>query len=100
MAKRNGRVQRAWRVAAPPTIVVAVVGALDWLIRWQFANRWQPSLPVVIGLSLVVFLTYFLFVLLGFKSSSPGVVDAPGIYAWPAVFVILLSVFGLLFYFV
>src|SRR5262245_16164027 len=94
------RFQHAWRVAAPPSIVIAIVGGLNFLIRRQFAERSQPSLAVVVGLTLVVFLAYFLFVLIGFKSSSPGVVDAPRIYTWPAVVVILLLVFGLLFYFV
>ena len=97
--KMIDRIQHAWRVAAPPSLVVAVLCGLGAVSRRpRFNSDPRGSVAVVAGLTLVVFLTYFLFVLLGFKSSSPGAVDAPRIYTWPAVFVILLLVFGTLFF--
>jgi hypothetical protein len=99
MAKTNDRVQHAWRAAAPPAIVTAVVCGLSVVVRWrQSVENPRASVGAAAGLTLVVFLTYFLLVAIGFKASSPGTVQAPRIYMWPTVLVIVLVVFGLLFY--
>jgi hypothetical protein len=51
------------------------------------------------GLILIVFLTYFLLGLTGFKASPRGSVNVPRVYAWSLVCAIVVLVFGALFYF-
>jgi uncharacterized membrane protein len=93
------RVKHAFRAAARSSIVIAVVGALTLLTPWsKFADDRVAGVAIVSGLVMIVFLTYFVLALTGFTVSPWGDVEAPRIYAWPAVCAIVIFVFGLLFY--
>jgi hypothetical protein len=93
------RVRHAFRAAAPPSIVIVIVGAYIVLTRWsKFADDPVMGIAIMSGLVLVVFLTYFVLAMIGFKASSPGVVEAPRIYVWSVLCAIVILVFGVLFY--
>jgi hypothetical protein len=78
--------------------VIVIVGAYIVLTRWsKFAD--DPVLGAIMsGLVLVVFLTYFVLAMIGFKASPQGVVEAPRMYAWSVLGAIVILVFGVLFY--
>jgi uncharacterized BrkB/YihY/UPF0761 family membrane protein len=89
----------AFRAAARPSTVMALAGALTLLTHWsKFADDRVVGVAVVSGLVLVVFLTYFVLALAGFKVSPRGVVEAPRLYAWSFICAIVIVVFGVLFY--
>ena len=69
------------------------------MTRWsKFADDPVAGIAIMSGLVLVVFLTYFVLALTGFKASPQGVVDAPRIYVWSVLGAIVILVFGVLFY--
>ena len=91
------RAKHAFRVAIPPTAAMVVLGAFILAIRWsKFAATF--GIAIMGGVVLVVFLTYFVFALMGFKVSPQGVVDVPRVYAWGILCAIVISVFGVLFF--
>ena len=96
----RNRVVHAFRVAAPPTVTVLILSAFAFVVRWsKFADDPVLGLAIVGGLDLIVFLTYFVLGLTGFKGSPEGDVDAPRVYALPLVFAVVVLVFGVVFYF-
>jgi hypothetical protein len=76
-----------------------IVGAYIVLTRWSKVDD-DPAagIAIVSGLVLVVFLTYFVLAMTGFKASPQGVVEAPRIYAWSVLCAIVILVFGALLY--
>ena len=54
------------------------------------------ALAIVAGLDLVVFLTYFVLALTGFKASPAGDVNVPRVYVWSLVGAVDVFVFGVL----
>jgi len=96
----NRRIPQALRASARPSIFVLIVVALDLVAhRRQLADDPLSGIFAGAGLVLIVFLTFFVLALAGFKASPQGVVDVPRVYAWSLVFVILVLVVGVLFYF-
>ena len=76
-----------------------IVGAYIVLTRWsKFADDPMAGIAIVSALVLVVFLTYFVLAMTGFKASPQGVVEAPRIYAYSVLCAIVILVFGALFY--
>jgi hypothetical protein len=94
------RVKHAFRVAAPPSLAVLIGLAFVMAARWsKFADDPMTGIASVSGLVLVVFLTYFVLGVTGFKASPQGTVDVPRIYVWSVLCAIVILVFGILFYF-
>ena len=91
--KKTGRLGRATVRALPPTILVGagvlLFGAFDVLRRGT-----RPAVAAVIGLALtaVVFVTYFIFGVAGYRLSSDGTVRVPWPYAWLVVLAVVLGV--------
>src|SRR6266498_4794097 len=87
--KSTGRVGRATARALPPTILVGagvlLFGAFDVLRRGT-----RPAVAAVIGLALtpVVFVTYFVLGLAGYRLRTDGSVRIP----WPYAYLIVLAV--------
>jgi hypothetical protein len=78
---------------------MVVLGAFILATRWsKFADDPTSGVAIMGGLVLVVFLTYFVLALTGFKVSPQGVVDVPRVYAWGILCAIVISVFGVLFF--
>jgi hypothetical protein len=93
------RVKHAFRTAVTPTLAMVVVSAFIVVTRWsKFADDPVAGIATMSGLLLIVFLTYFVLGVIGFKASPQGVVNAPRIYAWPVLCAIVILVFGVLFY--
>jgi hypothetical protein len=99
------RATRAWIKArySGGTVVGMVVGTLVWVIILFWLDRlagFPPAHAILLmaNLAFVVFLTYVVLALMGFKVSQQGVVDVPRIYAWGLLCAIVISVFGVLFY--
>ena len=94
------RVVHAFRVAARPTIGVLIVFSFIFVTRWsKFVDDPMAAVAVFAGLVVVVFLTYFVLALTGFKASPHGAVSVPRVYVWSLICAIALLVFGVLFYF-
>src|SRR5438445_6864408 len=91
--KRIEAFKRASRRALPPTIFagggILLFGAFDVLRRGT-----RPAVAAVIGLALtaVVFVTYFIFGVAGYRLSSDGTVRVPWPYAWLVVHAVVLGV--------
>jgi hypothetical protein len=91
--KPTGRLGRAAVRACPPAILVGagtmLFGAFDVMRRGT-----NPAMAGVIclGLAAVVFGTYFILSLAGYRASSDGSVRAPWPYAWLVVLAFVLAV--------
>jgi hypothetical protein len=96
----RSRVLHAFRIAAFPSFGVLILAALITVRARSSPFHGDLIRDVAIGggLVLVVFLTYFVLALAGFKASPQGVVDVPRPYAWLLVSAIVVLVFGVLFY--
>jgi len=93
------RFAHAFRVAAAPSLAIAIATAFIIVTRWsKFANDPVAGMAIMSGLVLVVFLTYFVLAVTGFQSSPQGVVDAPRVFVWSVLCAIVVVVFGVLFY--
>ena len=81
----SGRSRRASLRALPPTIVTALVAVL---IAGAHVVRGGRSITVIlavaVGLTLVVFVTYFSLSFAGYRVKA-DTVDVPAQYAWPLV---------------
>src|SRR5882724_4563089 len=91
--KRAGKLSRASRRALPPTIFAGacllLFGAFDVIRRGT-----RPAVAAVIGLGLtaVVFLTYFILGAAGYRLSGDGTVRVPWPYAWLVVLIVVLGI--------
>jgi hypothetical protein len=93
------RMKDGFRVAAPPSLGIAVVVGFIFITRWsEFADDPIEGIAIGSGLVLVVFLTYFFLALTGFKASQQGVVEVPRVYAWLILSAIVVSVFVVVAY--
>ena|SRR5215831_18583427 len=94
------RITHALRASARPSIIALIGLALAVVTHWsKVADDPRASIFACVGLVLIVFLTFFVLALTGFEESPQGVVDVPRVYAWSLLFVIVVLVFGVLFYF-
>ena len=83
--KTIGRSRRAFLKALPPTAVTALVAVLIAgadIVRG--GRSIQVVLAIAVGLTLVVFLTYFGLSLAGYRVRA-DTVDVPTRYSWPLV---------------
>ncbi len=93
------RVTRAFKGAAPVWLTMALAGAVILFLRWRrLAADPIAAVSIVTALTLVVFLTYFVLGLAGFRVSRNGVARVPRIVGWLIVTVVTVVVFGVLFY--
>ena len=83
----------ASRRALPPTMLAGagflLFGAID-MVR----GGTRPAAATVIGLALtgVVFFTYFILGVVGYRLSGDGTVQVAWPYAWVVVFVVVLGI--------
>jgi uncharacterized membrane protein YozB (DUF420 family) len=98
----NKRLSRAFRAAAAVWFSVALAGCFILLARWQSLST-EPisSISVVVALTAIVFLTYFLLGLAGYRVSLDrhARVHVPRVVGWLVVAVTTVITFGVLFYF-
>ena len=81
----SGRSRRAFLRALPPTTVTALVAALIAGAHIVRGGRAVAAiLAIAVGLTLVVFLTYFSLSFVGYRVKA-DTVDVPARYAWPLV---------------
>ena len=74
--------------------------AVGFLTRWEkVADDPKAGLVAGVGLTLIVFVTYCVLGLAGFKASPLGAVNVPRVYVWSLLCAIAALVFGVLFYF-
>jgi hypothetical protein len=96
--KTSGRSRRAFLRALPPTTVTALTAAL--IAGAHVVRGSRPItviLAVAVGLTLVVFLTYFSLSFAGYRVKADAV-DVPTRYAWPLVGGITVVVMAAAFY--
>ena len=91
--KRTEAFKRASRRALPPTIFagggILLFGAFD-----VFRRGTRPAVAAVIGLGLtaVVFVTYLVLGVAGYRLGSDGTVRVPWPYAWLVVLIVVLGI--------
>src|SRR5215467_11605447 len=97
--KRTRTPRQAALKALPVTILSGVMATLILLEHALRADR--PLIVgvfVSLGLTLVVFLTYFFLALCGYKVDPHGTVNVPRRYSWPLVFVVIIVILGVAVY--
>ena len=93
------RIYRAARAAVRPTLAVVTIAAYIVLTKWsKLVDDPVAGIFSISGPILIVFVTYFVLAMAGFKVSPEGGVDIPRIYAWPVLGAIFVLVFGAFFY--
>jgi len=83
--KTIGRSRRAFLRALPPATVTALIAV--FVAAAHIARGGQSftvSLAIAVGLTLVVFLTYFILSFAGYRVKD-DTVDVPIRYSWPLV---------------
>jgi len=95
------RLNRAFRAAAAVWFGVALASCFILLVRWRwFSTNPISRISVVVALTAIVFLTYFVLGLAGYRVSldRDARVRVPRLIAWLIVACVTVVVFGVLFY--
>ena len=93
------RAKTAFRVAVPPSLATAIGVASFLIARWSKGAPEPSDIAIGGGLVLVVFLTYGILSFTGFMAPH-GTLGVPRAYAWLIVCLVVVAVFGILFYLV
>ena len=94
------RATRAIKVAGTIAVGIAVLGAAVALSRWSHVVADPVGVgAAIVGLSLVVFVSYATFILAGYRVRSDGTASIPRAVAWGVValaaVLFVLGLFGL-----
>jgi hypothetical protein len=98
--KAMRRPRRAFLKALPVTIISGIVSI--FIAGAHVLRGDRPlvvALAISLGLTLVVFLTYFVLALCGYKIDANGSVDVRKRYSWPLIGAVTVIVMAVALYF-
>jgi hypothetical protein len=97
--KMIGTSRRALLRALPVTIISGIAFILVGIGRALRGDRpLVGALAVSLALTAVVFLTYFVLAVYGYKVDARGTVDVPKRYSWPLIGAVTVIVMAAAFY--